>query len=161
VLLVRQITTLLLKIALFIIGITILALCTYWLPWQANVLAGMYPEFAHLQYPLLIGIYMTAIPFFFALYQTLNILSHIDKNIAFSELSVKALNYIKYCAITISILYVVGIIILNTQNAGNPGILLLGLVIIFASIVITVFAAVLQELLKKAIDIKSDNDLTI
>jgi ABC-type nitrate/sulfonate/bicarbonate transport system permease component len=42
-----------------------------------------------------------------------------------------------------------------------PGIILIGLVIIFASIVIAVFAAVLEKLLKKAIDIKAENDLTI
>jgi hypothetical protein len=35
------------------------------------------------------------------------------------------------------------------------------MVLIFASMVITVFAAVLQKLLKQAIDIKSENDLTV
>ena len=38
---------------------------------------------------------------------------------------------------------------------------LVGLVIIFASMVIAVFAAVLQRLLQEAIDIKSENDLTV
>lgn len=42
-----------------------------------------------------------------------------------------------------------------------PGIIVIGLVIIFASMVIAVFAAVLQKLLKEAIDIKSENDLTV
>jgi hypothetical protein len=42
-----------------------------------------------------------------------------------------------------------------------PGIIVIGLVLVFASMVITFFAAVLQMLLKEAIDIKSDNDLTI
>ncbi|MED4598856.1 DUF2975 domain-containing protein, partial [Bacillus subtilis] len=41
------------------------------------------------------------------------------------------------------------------------GIIVIGLVIIFASMVIAVFAAVLQKLLKEAIDIKSENDLTV
>jgi capsular polysaccharide biosynthesis protein len=35
------------------------------------------------------------------------------------------------------------------------------MVIIFASLVIAVFAAVLQKLIKNAIDIKSENDLTV
>ena len=51
--------------------------------------------------------YVSVIPFFVALYQAFKLLSYIDKNQAFSELSVKALKNIKYCAITISILYVV------------------------------------------------------
>lgn len=42
-----------------------------------------------------------------------------------------------------------------------PGIIVIGLIIIFASMVIAVFAAVLQKLLKEAIDIKSENDLTV
>ena len=157
----EQITTLLLKIVIYIMGITVLSLCIYWLPWQANVLAEMYPEFIHLKYPLLIGIYMTAIPFFLALYQGLKILSYIEKGIPFSKVSVNSLKCIKYCAITIGALYVVGFCILILQDAGNPGIGLLGLVITFASIVIAVFAAVLQKLLKSAIDIKSENDLTV
>lgn len=42
-----------------------------------------------------------------------------------------------------------------------PGIIVIGLIIIFASMVIAVFAAVLQKLLKEAIAIKSENDLTV
>ena len=42
-----------------------------------------------------------------------------------------------------------------------PGAVGIGLVIIFASLIIAVFAAVLQRLLQNAIDIKSENDLTV
>lgn len=154
-------TTLFLKVAVFLIGITVLALCIFLLPWLANYTAEMYPEFAYLQYPILFGLYITAIPFFIALYQALKLLNYIDNNNAFSELSVKALKYIKYCAVTISILYVIGIIFLMSQNASQPGIAVIGLTIIFTSAVIAVFTAVLQKLLKNALDIKSENDLTV
>lgn len=155
--------TLFLKVVVFLIGIPILGLCIFWLPWIANIAAEMNPELAYLQYIFLIFLYATAIPFFFALYQTLKILSYIDKNKAFSDLSVKALKYIKYCAITISILYAVGMpfLLRVAQEDDAPGMVALGLVITFASIVIAVFAAVLQKLLKNAIEIKSENDLTI
>ncbi|MFS0654772.1 DUF2975 domain-containing protein [Bacillus sp. 179-C3.3 HS] len=154
-------TTLFLKVAVFLIGITVLALCIFMLPWLANDTAEMYPEFAYLQYPILIGLYITAIPFFIALYQALKLLNYIDHHHAFSELSVMALKYIKYCAVTISILYVIGIIFLMSQNASQPGIAVIGFIIIFTSVVIAVFTAVLQKLLKNALDIKSENDLTI
>ena len=52
-------------------------------------------------------------------------------------------------------------ILLGTQNALHPGIAIIGLVILFASTVILLFTAVLQELLKNALRIKSENDLTI
>jgi capsular polysaccharide biosynthesis protein len=42
-----------------------------------------------------------------------------------------------------------------------PGLIIIGMAPIFASMVIAFFAAILQKLLKEAIDIKSDNDLTI
>ena len=101
--------------------------------------------------------------FYFALYQAFKLLSYIDKNKAFSELSVKALKNIKYCAITISILYVVVMpfVYLVAETDDAPGLIVIGMVIIFASMVIAVFAAVLQRLLKEAIDIKSENDLTV
>ncbi|EUJ36458.1 hypothetical protein PWEIH_13330 [Listeria weihenstephanensis FSL R9-0317] len=42
-----------------------------------------------------------------------------------------------------------------------PGIMIIGLILTFASIVIATFAAVLQRLLQEAISIKSENDLTV
>ncbi|EID43113.1 DUF2975 domain-containing protein [Parageobacillus thermoglucosidasius] len=157
----KQGTTLFLKIAVFIIGTPVLALCIFGLPWLAN--NPVNPDYAHILYPILIIMYVSVIPFFVALYQAFKLLSYIDKNKAFSELSVKALKNIKYCAITISILYVPGLpfFYIAAKLEDAPGIILIGLVVIFASMVIAVFAAVLQRLLQEAIDIKSENDLTV
>ncbi len=159
----KQVSTLFLKIAVFIIGIPVLALCIFLVPMIANYAAELYPDIAYMKYLVLIDLYATAIPFYIALYQAFRLLSYIDKNKAFSELSVRALKNIKYCAITISILYVGGmpLFYLMGEKDDAPGIIVLGLFIIFASMVIAVFAAVLQKLLKNAIDIKSENDLTI
>jgi hypothetical protein len=157
----KQGTTLFLKIAVFIIGTPVLALCIFGLPWLANNLVN--PDYAHILYPILIIMYVSVIPFFIALYQAFKLLSYIDKNKAFSELSVKALKNIKNCAITISGLYVVGMpffyILAELDDA--PGVILIGMLFIFASMVIAVFAAVLQRLLQQAIDIKLENDLTV
>lgn len=111
----------------------------------------------------LLGVYATAIAYFVALYTTIKLLSYIDQNIAFSELSVKALINIKYCAIIISSVYVVGmpLIYYAAEVDDAPGLILIGMVIICASFVVAVFAAVLQKLLENAIDIKSENDLTV
>lgn len=48
-----------------------------------------------------------------------------------------------------------------SQNALHPGIAIIGLTIIFTSVVIAVFTAVLQKLLKNVLDIKSENDFTV
>jgi Zn-dependent protease with chaperone function len=149
----KRCSTIFLKIAVILIGIPVLALCIFWAPGFAG----------YLPYPILIGVYATAISFFFALYQALKLLIYIDKNKAFSELSVNALKYIKYCAITISVIYA-GLTpflypIADADDA--PGLVAFPIIIIFASSVVAVFSAVLQRLLQDAIDIKSENDLTV
>ena len=156
-------TTLFLKIAVILIGIPVLALCIFLVPEIANYAVVLYPDMAYLKYLVLIDMYAAAIPFYFALYQAFKLLSYIDKNKAFSVLSVGALKKIKYCAIIISILYVVGmpIFYLMAEIDDAPGIIVIGLIIIFASMVIAIFAAVLQSLLQEAINIKSENDLTV
>lgn len=150
-----------LKLVVILIGVPILGLCIYGIPSIADEAAQLYP--GYLLYPVLIGLYASAVPFFFALYQTLKLLGYIDRDKAFSELSVKALRNIKYCAVTISILYagIMPLLAILAQEDDAPGVVAIGLVIVFASIVIAVFAAVLQKLLKHAIDIKSENDLTV
>ncbi|MCM3014284.1 DUF2975 domain-containing protein [Bacillus subtilis] len=159
----NRMSTIFLKIALVLIGIPILALCIFLVPKMANYSAELFPNIAYIKYLVFIYLYVTAIPFYFALYQAFKLLSYIDKNKAFSGLSVRALKNIKYCAVTISIFYAAGmpVFYLMAEIDDAPGIIVIGLIIIFASMVIAVFAAVLQKLLKEAIDIKSENDLTV
>ena len=99
-------TTIFLRIAVFMIGLPILGICVFWLPWIGNKLAEMKPEFAYLEYPFLIGLYATALAYFIALYQTLKLLGVIDQNNAFSNLSVEALKKIKFCAFSISFIFI-------------------------------------------------------
>lgn len=159
----NRMSTIFLKVALVLIGIPILALCIFLVPKIANYSVELFPNIAYIKYLVFIYLYVTAIPFYFALYQAFKLLSYIDKNKAFSGLSVRALKNIKYCAVTISIFYAAGmpVFYLMAEIDDAPGIIVIGLVIIFASMVIAVFAAVLQKLLKEAIDIKSENDLTV
>jgi hypothetical protein len=146
-----------LKIAAVLMGIPIVALCIFVLPWLAKEAAEMSSNWAYLLYGVLIIISASVIPFFAALYQSFRLLIYIDKNKAFSELSAKALKNIKKCAAAFSFLYVLGMplfyIIAELDDA--PGIILIGMAIIFASAVIAVFADVLQKLLKAVIDKKS------
>jgi hypothetical protein len=157
----KQGSTIFLKIAVFLIGTPVLALCIFGLPWLAN--NPVNPDYAHILYPIVIGIYVSVIPFCVALYQAFKLLSYIDKNQAFSELSVKALRNIKFCAMTISGLYVVILpfVYLVAELDDAPGLIIVGMAPILASMVIAVFAAVLQRLLQEAINIKSENDLTV
>lgn len=156
-------STLFLKAALILMGIPVLALCIFLVPEIAGFAAFLYPEMASISYFVYLDLYATAVPFYFALYQAFKLLSYIDKNHAFSELSVRALKKIKYCALSISLLYVAGmpLFYLLGERDDAPGIIVIGMIMVFASLVITVFAAVLQKLLQKAVEIKSENDLVV
>ncbi len=150
-------STLLLKGALILIGVTMLAFCIFALP------AGIMDDNIGMYRPILIGMYIPIIPFFIALFQAWVLLTYIDKNEAFSELSVKALKKIKNCAVVITLLYAAGMpYIYKVANADDaPGVVAIGLTIIFMSFVVATFAAVLEKLVRNAIDIKAENDLTV
>ena len=157
----RNSTLTFLKVVLLIISMVTIGLCTFALPSLAGYTAEMYPEYAFLKYPILIGLYFTVIPFFFALYESYKLLNIIrDKN-AFSELALISLRHIIICAIAIITLYAIGSLIMAISNALHPGIAILGLVIIFTSLIIAVFSAVLRELLRSAIQLKVENELTV
>ncbi|MBL4930439.1 DUF2975 domain-containing protein [Clostridium paridis] len=149
----KRYSTIFLKIAVILIGIPVLALCIFWVPGFIN----------YINLAIIMGVYVTAITYFIALYQALKLLSYIDKNKAFSELSVNALKNIKYCAVTISLIFAIIVPFLYPIADADdaPGLVAFPLIIIFASAVIGVFAAVLQRLLKEAIDLKEENDLTV
>lgn len=153
----KQGSTLFLKLIISFIGLVVLGLCVFLL-WAiiSSQEAGDY-------LPVLLGMYIAAVPFFFALFQTWKLLVYIDKSEAFSDSSVRALKKIKYCAIAISTVYMASMpfIVHVADKDDAPGATALGFVIIFSSIVIATFSAVLQKLLREAINIKSENDLTV
>ncbi len=146
-------TTLFLKGTVLVMALPILAICIFWLP-------VMYGYFNLL---IILGAYGTAMAYFFALYQTFKLLNFIDQNKAFSRDSVTALGLIKYAAFVISGIYIIMLPFLYPVADADdaPGVVGFPIIIVFASIVIATFAAVLQKLLAKAIEIKEDNDLTI
>ena len=154
-------STLFLKLAVILMGIPVLALGIVALPWLVKNPAN--PDYAYLLYPIVIGMYVSVIPFFIALYQAFKLLGYIDRNESFSELSVKSLKNIKFCALIISGLYLVILpfVFLLAELDDAPGLVIVGMTPVFASLVIAVFAAVLQRLLQDAIHIKSENDLTV
>ncbi|WP_077702645.1 DUF2975 domain-containing protein [Virgibacillus dokdonensis] len=157
----RRVAVQILKIAIFVIGIVVFGLCIFALPPLASSSAEMFPDFSYLQYTILLGLYVTTIPFFYALYQAFKLLTYMEKQLAFSAFAVRSLARIKYSAIVISLLYMIGMIYLLTQSALHPSIAIVGLAILFSAIVTMLFAAVLQGLLKNAMKIQSENELTI
>lgn len=122
------------------------------------------PWFSYVNYTFLAGLYAAMVPFFIAIFQTMKLLCYINKKKAFSDLSVKALKVIKYCALAVCAFYMAGVMPIAYCFADlddAPGVVLIFLVIGLAPFVIATFAAILQTLLREAIAIKAENDLTV
>lgn len=155
--------TLFLKTVVFLLGLPVLALCIFIIPEIAAFLVELVPSLAYLQYPFMIGLYASAGIYFFALYQVFRLLGFIDQDLAFSDLTVHVLKNIKFCAAAIGGLFILfmPLIFMMGDLDDAPGLVLIGLIIIFACMVIAVFAAVLEKLLQNAIAIKQENDFTI
>lgn len=149
-------STLFLRVVIYLIGLAALGICVIIAGVSLSGNAGIF-------LPVLLLMLVSAMPFFYALHNGLLLLRYIEKNIAFSERSTKAIRSIKYCAFSISVLYAAGmpLIITVAETDDAPGVVLIGLVLIFATLIVGVFAAVLERLLQNAIDLKSENDLTV
>lgn len=112
---------------------------------------------------IIAAIYISMIPFFFALYQTWKLLSFIDTHQAFSQLSVKALRNIKFSGLAFSAVYLLllPILFFIAQVEDAPGVAAIGLILTIASGTVATLSAILQRLLEEAINIKSENELTV
>lgn len=152
-----------LRLAIFFLGASVLALCIFALPELYKGGSVEFPAASYAVFLIVIGLYTTTIPFFILLWQALRLLRYIDQNKTFSSASIKALRNIKYCAIIISILYVGGVpLLLPIAEADDaPGLIIIGMVIACIPITVAVFASVLQKLFQNALDIQSENDLTV
>ena len=150
-------STMFLKSVVVLIGLFVLGLCVFALP------VGLRTDATGMYQPIILGMYVAAIPFFAALYQAIKLLGYIDHDQAFSMLAVNTLKNIKFCAIAISGLFAAGMPYLFSvaDRDDAPGVVAFACIIVFASFVIATFAAVLQKLIQNAVDIKSEHDLTV
>jgi hypothetical protein len=99
-----------------------------------------------------------------ALYQAVKVLGYAGQNKIFSQGAVNALRTIKYCAIVLSLLIVLAglyIRIFHAEGDDPAGFLAMCIVTTFVSIVIATVAAMFERILQNAVDIKSENDLTV
>lgn len=109
----------------------------------------------------MIFIWITAVPFFSALYKALLICQEISNDNSFCQDNAGRLQEISKLALSECILYLAATIILFILNLLHPGILLITLFIIFVGISTAIASAALSHLTEKASELKKENDLTI
>jgi cytochrome bd-type quinol oxidase subunit 2 len=158
----KRSSTIFLQVLVVLIGIGALALIL-WEPHVEGRNAHATLFEIYFKDPFLAYAYTASIAFFVALYQAFNVLGYVRQNKTFSQATVKALRTIKYCAMAIIGFVAVGVIfiLMFGDKEDRPAGFFMCLLITFASIVIGTAAAVFEQILQNAVDIKSENDLTV
>ena len=158
----KKSSTIFLQVVIVLIGIGALALLL-WEPHIEGVNAHATNFEIYFKDPFLALVYIGSIPFFAALYQAFKVLGYAGQNKIFSPEAVKALRTIKQCALAIIGFVVVEetFIMLNHGNDDAAGGVFMGILITFGSIVIATAAAVFERLLQTAVEMKTENDLTV
>lgn len=133
-----------------VLGLIVLALCIFALPsmWRNGPLE--FPEARTAVRLIVIGLYATTIPFFIGLWHVFRLLRYVGKDMGFSDLAIKALHNIKYCALIIGVMCMIGVpLLLPIAEADDaPGLLVVGFAIACAPFVIASFIEILQRLLR-------------
>ena len=116
----------------------------------------------YFQDPFLAYVHVASIPFFVALFRGFQVLGYAGRNQVLSQPAVNALRMIKFCAIAM-IPFVAGgeIFILMNDSDDRAGGVMMGVLIGFGSIVLAAAAATFERILQNAVDLKSENDLTV
>jgi hypothetical protein len=153
-------STIFLQAVIVLIGLGVLALMLFE-PQVEGRNANATQFEVYFQDPMLAYAYIASIPFFVTLYQAFKLLRYARQNQMFSQQAVKALWIIKYCALALIGFVVVGEIFILLSDSHEPPAVVMGVLTIFGSIVIATAAAMFERILQNAVDIKSENDLTV
>ncbi len=154
-------STLFLKVVILLIAIAAIA-GMLWFPLTegraANLdLLSIYAD------RFIIYIYIGSVPFFVGLYQAFKLLNFIDANKAFSKGAVNTLKNIKFASLSLIGFIAFALFYIRFFAGGDDpaGPTMLGVIVAFAFGVIATAAGIFQKLLQNAVNIKSENDLTV
>lgn len=159
----KRSATVFLQIVIILIGLGVLAFLL-WEPQVEGRNAHATTFEIYFKDPFLVYAYTGSVAFFVALFQAFKLLGYIGRNKVFSLDSVKALRTIKYCGLVLAgfLLGAEAYFFLVVRGKDDiAGGVMMGLVLIFISTVIATAAAVFERTLQSAVDLKSENDLTV
>lgn len=143
------------------LGVGLLAFAIFYLPYFANLAANYYKELAFLKTPVMIFVYISAIPFYIALFQGYKICGTIIKSNPFSKENVKSFRIASISALSVSVLYFAGTGVFALVKVDRPIMYIIFILIGACALVFTLLCEVLSQLLKKAIEISEENELTV
>lgn len=131
------------------------------LPQFANQAAIHYPELAHLKIPALVVVYLTLGAFYVVLAEGVKICKRIVQDDPFSEGNLKSFKISAISAGAVAAVYALGIVAMAILSVGPFVMYIVCTVISLCALVVSLLCAVLNELLKKAIALRIENELTV
>lgn len=154
-------STLFLRLVICLLAVGVFALMI-WFP-QTEGRAANLDLISIYKDPLIIYAYIASIPFFFGLYQAFKLLNLIDADKAFSQAAVNTLRKMKYASISLIGFILLAILFIRFAAGGDDpaGPTMLGIIATLAATVIATAATLFQKLFQNAVDLKSENDLTV
>ena len=150
-----------LKAILIGVGLCVLVVYAVILPSYGVSLRTEYPEFSGRFWPWLIFLWVTAVPICAALILGWKISTRIGEDRSFTVENARYLKWISWLAAGDSVYFFLGNVVLLFANMSHPGVTLLSLIVVFVGLCVTVAAAVLSHLVKKAAALQEQSDLTI
>jgi hypothetical protein len=150
-----------LKLIIVICGFFGLLFCIYFSPEIGRKILLNSDNLKKLYNPFITFIWITGIPFFIALILGWQICSDIGSNQTFTVRNADRLKIISILSMIEGVLYVGALLYLFVVGSYQTNALIVLLLILFFSVVISIFTSMLSHLVRKASEIKQDNDLTI
>lgn len=146
-----------------IIGVGICGTIVYFgiLPDLGSFMHETYPEFSSWHWPWMIFLWCTAIPCYIVLVLGWKIAGNIGADRSFSKENAELLQSIAWLIAGDILFFFLGNAILFFCSMNHPGILLVSLLICVIGIAISVAAACLSHLVRKAADLQEQSDLTV
>lgn len=160
---VKRASTTFLQTVIVLMGMGTLA-AMLWLPLIEGRNANATLFAVYFNDPFLAYAYAASIAFYVALYQAVRLLGYAGRNEAFSPRTVNALRTVKYCALILTAFAAGAEAYFFIAQRGKDDIaggVMMGLLVMFVSAGVAAVAATLERTAQNAVDMKSENDLTV
>lgn len=133
----------------------------YIIPILGRDLVDARPEYTSWYFPWLAVVLVSAIPCYWGLYFGWKISNEIGKDNSFSMENAEYLKNISILAALDSLYFFVANVVFMVIDMNHPGVFLISLIVVFIGVAVTVAAAALSHLVRKAAEIQQENELTI
>lgn len=133
----------------------------YIIPILGRDLVDARPEYTSWYFPWLAVVLVSAIPCYWGLYFGWKISTEIGKDNSFSMENAEYLKNISILAALDSLYFFAANVVFMVINMNHPGVFLISLIVVFIGVAVTVAAAALSHLVRKAAEIQQENELTI